>query len=130
MPQPIKNPLPPLDLGNEPIHDRLQRLRRQRGVTQAKLAQQVGITTAAISAYELGRVRMVDEMIVRISLALGISSDELLGLSNRALEEPTSLKIMRRIKNIEKLPPAKQRAILQTLDMALQNVESDQTDKA
>jgi len=73
---------------------------------------------------------MVDEMIVRISLALGISSDELLGLSNRALEEPTSLKIMRRIKNIEKLPPAKQRAILQTLDMALQNVESDQTDKA
>lgn len=87
----------------------------------------VGITRESIAAYEAGRVRISDDILVRFALSLGVSADKLLGISGQSLESPSSLRIMRRMKKIEKLPPSKQKAILQTLDMALQSVESSDT---
>jgi transcriptional regulator with XRE-family HTH domain len=123
MPRPLKNKLKPIEMDSEPVSQRLKHYRRQRGLTQAEVAEIIGITRESVAAYESGRVRLSNEVFVRFAVALGVSADKLLGISGRHLEDPTALRIMRRLKKIEKLPPAKQKAILQTLDMALQNVE-------
>jgi transcriptional regulator with XRE-family HTH domain len=123
VPQPLKNKLKPLDLGGEPISHRLKQFRRQRGFSQAEIAEKIGVTRGAVSAYESGRVGISNAILVRFAIALGVSSDELLGISGQHLEKPAALRIMRRLKKIETLPPSKQKAILQTLDMALHNVE-------
>jgi transcriptional regulator with XRE-family HTH domain len=105
------------------LPSRLAALRKSHGLTQGQLAEQIGVSRDLVSNLEKGRTRLTDEVIVLIAKALKVSSDELLGLTELPTEEPSSLKIMRRIKNIEKLPPAQQKAILQTLDLALQSVQ-------
>jgi transcriptional regulator with XRE-family HTH domain len=112
------------------LPSRLVSLRKTQGLTQTQLAQAIGVSRDLLANFEKGRTRLTDESIINLSKALNVSADELLGLSVTPTEEPASLRIMRRIKNIEKLPPAKQKAILQTLDMALQSVTADQVDRA
>jgi len=123
VPQPLKHKLIPLDRGFEPISHSLKQFRRQRGLTQAEVAEKIGLTRQAVAAYESGRVQVSNEILVRLTLALRVSADKLLGLAEKHAEDPSSLRIMRRLRKIERLPAAKQKAILQTLDMALQNVE-------
>jgi len=125
MPRPLKNALKPIELSPELIGQRLQRLRKKRGLTQAELADNIGITREAISAYEAGRVRLVDEIVIRCAAILHVSTDELLGVSKSNTDDSPSLRIMRRVQKIERLPPAKQKAVLQTLDLALQNVDQE-----
>ena len=116
MPHPPKNPLKPLDLGPESVGDRLQKIRKQKGFTQAEVATIVGTTRESIAAYESGRVRLSDDMLARFSIALATSADQILGLSGQPTEEPPAMKIMRRVRQIEQLPLAKQKVLLQTID--------------
>ncbi len=86
-------------------------------LTQEGLAEKTGITRKQVSDYERGRSLINHEMIIRFSLALGASADEL--LDRTAIEIPAgvpSLRYTRRIQELEKLPEQKIKAILKTLD--------------
>jgi transcriptional regulator with XRE-family HTH domain len=114
---PQKASIKPLDLGGETVGQRLARLRRERGLTQAELAERVGISRALITDYERGKAHLYDELIARFALALGVSADELLGLTNANGHQPApSLRIMRRVREIEQLSEPRKKAILRTLD--------------
>jgi transcriptional regulator with XRE-family HTH domain len=77
----------------------------------------MGISRKQIADYEAGRTHMNDEMIVRFALALKVSSDELLGLSeSKTIREPAPLKLTRRMRELESIPIQKRKAILKTLD--------------
>jgi len=115
MPQRLKNKLKPLE-DVEPINKAIAKVRKKRGLTQAELAEKVGITRVLVSAYESGRVRLFDEMIIRFAKALKVSTDELLGMSNQSNEKCPSLRFMRRIKELESLPEIKKKRILSNLD--------------
>ena len=80
MPQVSKYKLPPLKLGKETLGQRIARLRKERGYTQIELAKKIGITQVLVSDYERERLRPHYEMIIRFALALGVTTDELLGL--------------------------------------------------
>jgi len=125
MPQPRKHPLPPLANAQDAIADRIIKYRKLKGMTQKELADVAGITRDVLASYESGRIRLFDEMVARLAIALNISSDILLGIDSQPSPDVAPLRIMKRMKKIERLPPAQQKAILQTLDMALQNVEED-----
>ncbi len=77
--------------------------------------------------YERDKLRPYHEMIVKFSKALQISTDELLGVkpfkSNAA---NLSLKLLRRMQKIDALPQAKQKVLLQNIDMFLKGVEAQQ----
>ena len=49
MPQKSKAQLPPIDLGPENLGERLKRLRKEQGLTQAELAEQLGLVQSSIS---------------------------------------------------------------------------------
>jgi len=107
-------------VSNESTGERIARFRKRRGLTQKELSKIIGIDRATIANYELGRSHIYDELLARFALALRVSADELLGITaQQEIEHPATLRIIKRVKKIEKLPPSKQRAILQTLDMVL-----------
>ncbi|OPX99478.1 MAG: HTH-type transcriptional regulator ImmR [Syntrophorhabdus sp. PtaU1.Bin002] len=121
MPRRSRLSLPPLDLGEETIGQRLARLRKERGYTQAELSEKLGIIQALISDYEKNKLRLHAEMVIRFAQALEVTSDELLGLNGtRKLNEgKASLRLLRRSKKIEELPSSQQKTLLKTIDTFL-----------
>ena len=125
MPRKSRLKLPPLDLAtDEPLGQRLARLRKERGYTQLELSGKTGVLRELISDYERGRLRPNYEIIIRFAMALEVSADELLGIkpSKRSPYKP-SLKILRRMKKIEALPDNHQKFILKTIDSHLKALE-------
>jgi transcriptional regulator with XRE-family HTH domain len=116
---------PPLDLGGETLGQRLARLRKQGGFTQIEFAEKVGITQVLISAYETDRHLFSAEMAIRFALALDVSTDDLLHpQAKRPASKSPSLKVQRRIEQIETLPLYEQRALLTTIDKFLVAAQS------
>jgi transcriptional regulator with XRE-family HTH domain len=117
MPQPRKKPQPIDNTSAQSIAKRIKAFRQKRGYTQAELADLVDITREAIAAYESGRVRLMDDMIVRFSKALDVSSDELLGITlSKTATGTAPLRVTRRLRELESLPEPKRKVILKVLD--------------
>lgn len=121
MPRRSRFQLPPVLEGNETIGQRLARIRKEQGYTQVELAKKIGIIQVLVSDYERNRLRISAEMLIRFARALEVSTDEILGLNGtkRTTTNTPSLKILRRLNRIASLPPAKQKAFLQTIDALL-----------
>jgi transcriptional regulator with XRE-family HTH domain len=108
---------PPLDFGGETLGERLAQLRKQRGYTQLEFAEKVGITQVLVSLYETDRRQFSVEMAIRFAMALDISTDELLHPKAKKLSgKKPSRKVLRRLEEIEKLPPHQQNYLLKTID--------------
>lgn len=115
MPRPFKQPLPELEISTNLIGKRIAALRKARGLTQAQLADKIGISQYLVSSYETGRLHLSDDMIIRLANALESTSDSILGL-DKTEPESQSLRLVKRLKKIEQLPMAKQKVLLQTID--------------
>lgn len=101
----------------ETVGQRITEVRKARGYTQVELAAKIGISRDLLSSYELGRVRIYDEMIYRLALVLEVTTDRLLGFKQReVVAENVSLRYTKRIKEIETLPEHKIRMILKMID--------------
>lgn len=124
MPRKRKKELPPLKLGSETVGQRLARLRKEQGLTQAELAERIGINQTSVSDYETGRLRLSDEMLARVALALKVSADTILGLKGgvRRTNQAT-VRILRRLNRIASLPLPQKKALLKTIDMMLKATE-------
>jgi transcriptional regulator with XRE-family HTH domain len=71
--------------------------RKRLGITQEALAEATGIARITIANWENGRKKPSMDMIKPLSLALGITSDELLGIESKSA--PSQL-LTNSIKNI------------------------------
>ena len=122
---PKRPKLLPLDFGDETIGQRLARLRKERGLTQVELANKLGIIQSLVSDYETDRLRLAAETAVRFALALDISTDDLLRpQTKKSPRKGPSLKIVRRMEEIEKLPPRQQSLVLSALDSILKGASA------
>ncbi len=121
MPQKSRFKLSPLKLGKESLGQRIARLRKEKGFTQQDLAERIGIVQALISEYERDKRRPNYEMIIRLSMTLDVTTDELLGIKKSKKSEDTNpnKKLLRRVKELEELPPSQKKFILRTLDTLL-----------
>ena len=86
-----------------------------------ELAERVGIIQSLISDYERDRLRMNPDMVVRFAAALEVTTDELLQPSphKHPLHRKPSLRVLRRLEKIEKLPLHQQSTLLKTIDTFL-----------
>ena len=88
-----------------------------------------GVQAILAPDYEMGKLRLYDEMVARFAPALNVRADEILVLKNRQKDGPKHcLKIMRRMKALEGLPPNKQRTILDSLDLMIQSASDNRRD--
>jgi transcriptional regulator with XRE-family HTH domain len=86
-------------------------------VSQAKLATALGITQSNISEMERGIRSITAHQAVRLAKTLKVSIDEILVGNGAAEKIPVgSLKLLRRLQRIEKLPEARQRVVLKFID--------------
>jgi len=107
--------------GEETFGQRLARFRKERGFTQVEIAERVGIIQALVSDYELDKLRLNAEMVVRFAAALEITTDDLLKPkgSGAPLRRKPSLRMLRRLEKIESLPAHQQSTLLKTIDTFL-----------
>ena len=82
MPQKPNENLTPLHLCDETLGQRIALIRKKRGLTQKKLAEKIGITRSRLSNYEIDRIHLYDEMLIRFAIALDVSLDYLVGLKD------------------------------------------------
>lgn len=117
----------PLIIGGETFGKRLARIRKEKGLTQVELAKKMDIIQVLISDYERDKLRPYYDTVVNFSKALGVSADELLGLTtNKKNDYQPNLKISRRMKKIEELPEVHQKIILKNIDIYLKALSAEQ----
>jgi len=70
----------------------LRRIRRAKDITQEELGQRVGLSAAAISAFERGEANPKQDTLIGLADALDVAVDELLGrLPKKAEATPSTL---------------------------------------
>ena len=117
---PKKSKLAPTAAQKETLGLRLAQVRKEHGLTQVELAERTGLIQVVVSDYERGRLRLPADMALRFAEVLGVTVDELLQpikkrSAAKAVKQP-SLKLVRRMEQIESLPIYQQRALLTTID--------------
>lgn len=102
---------------------RIAALRKERGLSQQTLADQLGIAQQSYAHYEVGRVRMPIWMLPQIAQALGVGPEDLIGTSSRRQGKrgPTP-QLQQKIERLSTLPQAQQRLVLKMLDGVLGQV--------
>ena len=106
----------------ESLGPRLARLRKERGLTQVELAKKMGIIQVLISDYENEKLRPNPDVLVQYALALGVTTDQILGLGKPPKPPELSTvgrRLLRRLQQFDKLPKRDQDALLRTIDAFL-----------
>jgi len=80
----------------------LKKFRKQKGYTQVKLAKRINYGYTAIANYESGRNEPSLDTLIELSSILGVTTDELLGVSHRSDERYDFSYLA---KNLQKLTP-------------------------
>lgn len=73
------------------IGERIRQLRSGRNMTQAVLAQRLGVTKSVISAYENGMRYPSYDVLLKLADIFGVSTDYLLGHSRQNVVDVTGL---------------------------------------
>lgn len=105
----------------ETFGQRLARLRKARGFSQAELGQLLGLSQRMMTYYEREAAKPPAHVLPQIADALKVSVDELLGV--RAVRNdpgpPRRSRLWRKLRDIEKLSKRDQQALLRTIDAFL-----------
>lgn len=100
---------------------RLAYFRKAKGLTQQELGDLVGVTYRVIAYYEGETKYPPARLIVPLAGALGVSTDELLGVKETKTDFVVcNAALRRRLKVVEELPKKDQKTILQYIDMVAQ----------
>ena len=67
--------------------ERLQKLRREKGLSQAQLSARLGVSASQIANYEIERRLPSIQALMDTSRVLGVSTDYLLGLNSDSQEQ-------------------------------------------
>jgi transcriptional regulator with XRE-family HTH domain len=102
---------------------RLAELRKARGITQVQLAQTLNTTQRAITYYENEADYPPVDAIIRLADALGVSADELLGMSNgkpakgrSEQDDPDVRRLWKKFRQVTRLPEKDQRAVIRLIN--------------
>ena len=99
---------------------RIAQARKDQGLTQQELADQLGLAQQTFAHYEMGRVRFPASILPLLAQILSMAPEELLGLDEKpkAKRGPTP-KLQQQIERINQLPKAKQRFVMEMIDTVI-----------
>lgn len=100
---------------------RLADIRERRGMTQAELAEAVGVSRRVIAYYEQDDSQPPGAMLVDLAKALRVSADQLLGLKTpKETTSPRTARLVKRLQKVAQLPPTDQRVVFKLVDGLLE----------
>jgi transcriptional regulator with XRE-family HTH domain len=107
---------------------RIAQARKDHGLTQQQLADELGVAQQTLAHYEVGRARLPASMLPTLARLLTLSMDELMGLPavaaarQRAGKRGPPSRLQQQIDAVAQLPKAKQQFVSQMLDTVLAQV--------
>ena len=78
------------------VGEKVKELRMANGLTQSGLAEKIGVTTSAVSSYEVSARQPSYDVLVKISRIFNVTTDYLLGKSDKDVIDVTELSIKQR----------------------------------
>jgi len=100
----------------------LKTLRKNAGLTQTELAEQLGVSQVTIVHYEQGKKKPEMDKVPKLAKILGVSIEELFGTKPTAHKGNTKSKfhgnkrVIKLAESFEKLKPAEQRLVLSQVE--------------
>lgn len=103
------------------LGSRIARLRKESHLTQVQLAETLGVSQAAINAYEAGQRRVPVSALPILARTLGVGLEELIGGESRvaAKKRGPAPKLQQHMERISQLPKPQQRFVMQMLETVL-----------
>lgn len=103
---------------NPNISENIKLLRSARKMTQSDLAERVGVTNATISSYEVGTRMPSFEVLVKLAQVFRVSTDNLLGFSNKYVIDVSKLDARQRtvVQEIVSLYESKNKARIELME--------------
>ncbi len=101
------------------IHEQIQKLRKQRGLSQSDLGELIDMSQQAIASYECGTREPNVESLLKLAGAFKISLDQLFGqkpIPPIEPEEKINKPLQKRIEVIKKMSPEKQKTLMLFVD--------------
>lgn len=98
---------------------RLAALRKTAGYTQQELADELDVTRRVIAYYEGETEYPPAALLPELAKVLNVSADTLLGMKPIKKVPKSDSRLLRRIKQIEKLPTKEKRQLVQVIDTYL-----------
>jgi len=78
------------------IGSRVKELRLTKGMTQSELAERIGMTSSAISSYEIGERQPSYDVLIKIAKLFNVTTDYLLGHTNKDMMSISGLMLGQR----------------------------------
>jgi transcriptional regulator with XRE-family HTH domain len=120
MPFIIADAMPRKRYGETSFGERLQAIRKARGLTQVQLAEAAGTTQRAISYYETEAGFPPAPAVIDLAGALRISTDELLGVKapkvERIHDDSEARRTWKRFQMVATLPERDQKAVIRLIN--------------
>jgi len=104
---------------------RIALARKDHGMTQQQLAEQLGVAQQTLAHYEVGRARLPVSMLPTLTRLLTLSLDELMGQgpqpasARRGSRRGPVSRLHQQIDAVEQLPKTKQQFVSQMLETVL-----------
>jgi len=112
--------MPRKKYGETSFGERLQAIRKARGLTQVQLAEAAGTTQRAISYYETEAGFPPAPAVIDLAEALNVTTDELLGVKppkiERANDDSESRRMWKRFQLVATLPERDRKAIIRLVN--------------
>lgn len=108
----------------EDLGTRIAKLRKDRGLTQTQLGESLGVSQQQVVSFEKGRRKVPVSALPKLSKALGVPIEELVGIETRPGKRGPSPKLLRQLEELQRLPRSKQRFVSEMLDTVLQQAGS------
>jgi transcriptional regulator with XRE-family HTH domain len=119
MPLKIAGAMPRKNYGETSFGERLQAIRKARGLTQVQLAEAAGTTQRAISYYETEAGYPPSPAVIDLAKALKITTDELLGVKapkvERINDDSEARRMWKRFQMVAVLPERDQKAVIRLI---------------
>ena len=101
------------------VGERVTTLRKEQGLTQAQLAELLGISQQMVALYELGRRRIPLDLLPEFARLLGVSIEGLFGATPQVARRGPTPKLQQQLERINRLPRSQQRFVMKMIDAVL-----------
>ncbi|MCD4750345.1 MAG: helix-turn-helix domain-containing protein [Thermoanaerobaculales bacterium] len=102
------------------LGSRIATLRKDRGLTQTQLGEMIGVSQQQVVSFEKGRRKVPVSALPKLSKALGVPVEELIGTESKPGKRGPTPKLQRQLEQLQELPRSKQRFVAEMLDTVLQ----------